>query len=338
VATASRLFSSAGAHPFQIFRGSFVSTTTVSSRHAVADSAPDRLKYKFSRNLKERFIEALLMFCGLVAVFTTLAIVYILVSEALPFFNHVTVIEFLTGTMWTPLFADAKYGILPLISGTLTVAGVALLVAIPIGTTIAIYLSEFAPHKLRETVKPFLEMLEAVPTVVFGYFALLFVTPLLQKIFPELPGFNMLSAGLVIGVFITPYISSVAEDAMRAVPMAMREGAYAMGATKLQVALNIVTPAAVSGIVAAYILAISRAIGETMVVAIAAGTNPNFTFNPMEQAATISAYIVQVALGDLPHASIGYQSIFAAGLVLVIMTLILNIVGHWVRKRFREAY
>lgn len=338
MATASRLFSSAGAHPFQIFRGSFVSTTTVSSRHAVADSAPDRLKYKFSRNLKERFIEALLMFCGLVAVFTTLAIVYILVSEALPFFNHVTVIEFLTGTMWTPLFADAKYGILPLISGTLTVAGVALLVAIPIGTTIAIYLSEFAPHKLRETVKPFLEMLEAVPTVVFGYFALLFVTPLLQKIFPELPGFNMLSAGLVIGVFITPYISSVAEDAMRAVPMAMREGAYAMGATKLQVALNIVTPAAVSGIVAAYILAISRAIGETMVVAIAAGTNPNFTFNPMEQAATISAYIVQVALGDLPHASIGYQSIFAAGLVLVIMTLILNIVGHWVRKRFREAY
>lgn len=315
-----------------------MSTTSLSASRAAADSAPDRLKYKFSRNLKERFIEALLMFCGLVAVFTTLAIVYILISEALPFFHHVTVIEFLTGTMWTPLFADAKYGILPLISGTLTVAGVALLVAIPIGTTIAIYLSEFAPHKLRETVKPFLEMLEAVPTVVFGYFALLFVTPLLQKIFPELPGFNMLSAGLVIGVFITPYISSVAEDAMRAVPMAMREGAYAMGATKLQVALNIVTPAAVSGIVAAYILAISRAIGETMVVAIAAGTNPNFTFNPMEQAATISAYIVQVALGDLPHASIGYQSIFAAGLVLVIMTLILNIVGHWVRKRFREAY
>ncbi|MFN3628725.1 MAG: phosphate ABC transporter permease subunit PstC [Casimicrobiaceae bacterium] len=304
----------------------------------MADVAPDRLKFKFSRNLKERFIEALLMLCGLVAVFTTLAIVYILVSEALPFFEHVTVIEFLTGTMWTPLFEDARYGILPLISGTLTVAGVALAMAIPLGTTIAIYLSEFAPHRVRETVKPFLEMLEAVPTVVFGYFALLFVTPALQKFFPELGGFNMLSAGLVIGVLITPYISSVAEDAMRAVPMAMREGAYAMGATKLQVALNIVTPAAISGIVAAYILAISRAIGETMVVAIAAGTNPNFSFNPMEQAATISAYIVQVALGDLPHASIGYQSIFAAGLVLVVMTLILNIVGHWVRKRFREAY
>ncbi len=300
---------------------------------------PERLKYKFSRNLKERAIEALLMFCGLVAVFTTLAIIYILISEALPFFDKVSLKEFLTDTLWTPLFAEPRYGILPLVSGTLTVAGVALIVAIPIGTIIAIYLSEFAHHKVRETVKPFLEMLEAVPTVVFGYFALLFVTPLLQAtILPDLPGFNMLSAGIVIGIFIIPYISSVSEDAMRAVPMSMREGAYAMGATKLQVALQIVTPAAISGIVAAYILAISRAIGETMVVAIAAGTNPNFTFNPTEQAATISAFIVQVALGDLPHASIGYQSIFAAGLVLVLMTLVLNIVGHWVRKRFREAY
>ena len=213
------------------------------------------------------------------------------------------------------------------------------MVAIPMGTIIAIYLSEFAPHRMREVVKPFLEMLEAVPTVVFGYFALLFVTPLLQDtILPDLPGFNMLAPGLVIGVFITPYISSVAEDAMRAVPMAMREGAYAVGSTKLQVALRIVTPAATSGIVAAYVLAVSRAIGETMVVAIAAGLNPTLTFNPMEPAATITAYIAQVALGDLPHGSIGYQSIFAAGLTLVLMTLGFNIFGHWMRKRYREAY
>ncbi len=314
--------------------------TTASSTSSLPtpDAAPNRLHFKFTRNLKERFIEAILLFCGLVAVFTTLAIMFVLVTEALPFFNHVSIVDFFTDTLWTPLFAEPRYGILPLVSGTLTVAGVALLLAIPLGTVIAIYLSEFAPHGVREVVKPALEMLEAVPTVVFGYFALLVVTPLLQTIFPELPGFNMLSAGLVIGVLVTPYISSVAEDAMRAVPMAMREGAYAVGATKLQVAVSIVTPAAISGIVAAYILAVSRAVGETMVVAIAAGTNPQFTFNPMDQAATISAYIVQVALGDLPHASIGYQSIFAAGLVLVVMTLIFNIVGHWVRKRFRESY
>jgi len=299
----------------------------------------EALSHKRSRLLKEKAIQMLLMFAALVAVFTTIAIVSILLIESLRFFEEVSLVDFLTDTLWTPLFADPHYGILPLISGTLTVAAVALIVAIPMGTIIAIYLSEFAHHRVRETVKPFLEMLEAVPTVVFGYFALLFVTPLLQNtILPNLPGFNMLAPGLVIGIFITPYISSVAEDAMRAVPMAMREGAYAMGSTKLQVALRIVTPAATSGIVAAYVLAVSRAIGETMVVAIAAGLNPTLTFNPMEPAATITAYIVQVALGDLPHGSLGYQSIFAAGLTLVLMTLGFNIFGHWMRKRYREAY
>jgi phosphate transport system permease protein len=299
----------------------------------------ESLKHKKSRHVKERVVETLLLFCGLVAVFTTVAIVFILIYESAAFFEHVSVREFLTDTLWTPLFADAHYGILPLVSGTLTVAGVALLVAIPMGTIIAIYLSEFAPHRIRETIKPFLEMLEAVPTVVFGYFALLFVTPLLQAtILPNLPGFNMLAPGIVIGIFITPYIASVSEDAMRAVPMAMREGAYAMGSTKLQVAVKIVTPAAVSGIIAAYVLAVSRAIGETMVVAIAAGLNPTLTFNPLEPAATITAFIAQVALGDLPHGSIGYQSIFAAGLVLVLMTLGFNIFGHLMRRRFREAY
>ena len=297
-----------------------------------------RLERKFFRHAKERAIEFLLLCAGLSAVATTVAIVCILVYESLGFFQHVSIWDFLTDTQWTPLFSDAHYGILPLVSGTLTVAFVALAVAIPMGTIVAIYLSEFAPYVVRETVKPFLELLEAVPTVVFGYFALLFVTPMLQKIYPDLPGFNMLAPGLVIGIFIIPYISSVAEDAMRAVPMAMREGSYAMGATRFQTAVRVITPAAASGIIAAFILAISRAIGETMVVAIAAGLQPTLTFNPLEPAATITAYIVQVALGDLPHGSIGYQSIFAAGLTLVLMTLGFNILGHYMRRRFRETY
>jgi phosphate transport system permease protein len=311
-----------------------VTATPVMS--ASVDAA--RLRHKASRHVKERIIELLLFAAAFSAVATTVAIVYILVAESLAFFEHVSLKDFLTDTMWTPLFADAHYGILPLVSGTLTVAGVALVIAVPMGTIVALYLSEFAPHSVREIVKPFLELLEAVPTVVFGYFALLFVTPLLQKVFPSLPGFNMLSAGIVIGIFIIPFISSVSEDAMRAVPMSMREGSYAMGATRFQTAVWVVAPSAISGIVAAFILAISRAIGETMVVAIAAGLQPSLTFNPMEQAATITAYIVQVALGDLPHGSIGYQSIFAAGLVLVLMTLGFNIVGHLLRRKFREAY
>lgn len=303
-----------------------------------ASVAADRLTRKRARQSKERAIEFVLFLAGMSAVATTVAIVCILLYESAGFFRHVSVVEFLTGTVWTPLFENPQYGILPLVSGTLTVATVALAVAIPMGTIVALYLSEFAPHWVREVVKPFLELLEAVPTVVFGYFALLFVTPLLQKLYPDLPGFNMLAPGIVIGIFIIPYISSVAEDAMRAVPMAMREGSYAMGATRFQTAVRVITPAAASGIIAAYILAISRAIGETMVVAIAAGLQPNFTFNPVEPAATITAYIVQVALGDLPHGSIGYQSIFAAGLVLVMMTLGFNVIGHYLRRRFREAY
>jgi phosphate transport system permease protein len=290
------------------------------------------------RKTRDRIIELILLAAGLVAVFTTVAIVFILFYESTFFFEHVSVKDFITDTMWTPLFADARYGIMPLVAGTLTVTGVAVLVAIPVGTIIAIYLSEFAPHHLRETVKPVLELLGAVPTVVYGYFALLMVTPLLQKVWPELPGFNMLSAGLVIGLMIVPYVASVSEDAMRAVPKYMREGSYAMGATKMQTALRVVVPGAFSGLAAAYILGISRAVGETMVVAIAAGMMANLTFNPTEPAATITAYIVQVSLGDLPHDSIGYQSIFAAGLVLMLMTLVLNVIGFFLTRRFREAY
>ncbi len=283
-------------------------------------------------------IEAALFLAAFSAVATTLAIIVILLSESLVFFEQVSLVDFFTDTQWTIMFTEKHFGILPLLSGTLVTSGIALLVAVPLGTIIAIYLSEFAPHHLRETAKPLLEILGGIPTVVYGYFALLLVTPALQLFIPDLPGFNMLSAGIVIGIMIIPYVSSISEDAMRAVPMAIREGSYALGATRFQTAIRVVTPAATSGIVASYILGVSRATGETMVVAVAAGQQPNFTWNPMEPAATITAYIVQVAMGDLPHGSLEYQSIFAAGLVLVLMTLLFNVIGHLLRKRFREAY
>ena len=299
---------------------------------------PSRFAYQARRHLPERIIQGILFLAAFSAVAVTIAIMVILVYESLGFFAHVSIIEFLTDTQWTPLFSDKHFGVLPLVTGTLVVAAVALSIAIPLGTITAIYLSEFAPHRVRETVKPFLELLEGVPTVVYGYFALLFVTPLLQVFIPDLPGFNMLGAGIVMGIMIIPYVSSVSEDAMRAVPMHIREGSYAMGATRFQTATRVVTPAATSGIVAAYILGISRAIGETMVVTVAAGTQANLTLNPMEGAATITAYIVQVSLGDLPHGSLEYQSIFAVGLVLLLMTLLFNVLGHLLRKRFREVY
>ncbi len=298
----------------------------------------DRLARRHSRHVKERVIESILFLCALFSVFVTLGIVWVLVSESISFFEHVPLWDFLTDTQWTPLFDDAHYGIMVLLSGTLVSSMVALAVAIPLGTIIAIYLSEFAPFSVREIAKPFLELLGGVPTVVYGYFALLYVTPALQYLMPELPGFNLLSAGLVMGVMIIPYVSSVSEDAMRSVPMAMREGSYAMGATRFQTAIRVVTPAALSGIAAAYILGISRAVGETMILAVAAGMQPNLTWNPLEPAATITAFIVQVALGDLPHGSIGYQTIFAAGLTLMLITLLFNILGHVLKRRFRQAY
>jgi phosphate transport system permease protein len=297
-----------------------------------------RLAYRRSRILREKLVELLLFGAALVSVLTTVGIVYVLVKESVVFFGHVSLWRFLTDTQWTPLFDDAHFGILVLLSGTLTSSFVALAIAIPLGTIIAIYLSEFAPFSVREVAKPFLELLGGVPTIIYGYFALLFVTPLLQRIYPELPGFNLLSAGIVMGIMIIPYVASISEDAMRAVPMSLREGSYAMGATRFQTAVNVVVPAAFSGIASAYILGISRAVGETMILAVAAGMQPNLTFNPLEPAATITAYIVQVALGDLPHGSIGYQTIFAAGLTLMLFTLACNIAGHMLRKSFREAY
>jgi len=272
------------------------------------------------------------------SVVITFAIVGVLLYESWEFFRHVGLVRFLTERQWAPMFADPGYGILPLVCGTLVTTVVALAVAIPAGTMIAIYLSEYAPHRVREIVKPVLELLSAVPTVVYGYFALLFVTPILQRFVPDLPGFNMLSAGLVIGVMIIPYVSSLSEDAMHAVPMSIREGSYAMGATRMQTSLKVVLPSAFSGVTAAYVLGIARGLGETMVVAVAAGQQPNLTLDPRQPAATITAYIVQVSLGDLPHGSIGYQSIFAAGLTLMLMTLVFNVAGYLLRKKYREIY
>ena len=290
------------------------------------------------RKQREKLIELVLLLAACVSVFTTVGIVYVLLKESLAFFGHVPLWDFLTDSQWTPLFSDAHYGIAVLLAGTLTSSAVALSIAIPLGTIIAIYLSEFAGHKTREILKPTLELLSGVPTIIYGYFALLFVTPMLQKVFPGLPGFNILSAGIVMGIMIIPYVSSLSEDAMRAVPMSLREGSYAMGATRFQTATKVVVPAALSGIASAYILGVSRAVGETMILAVAAGMQPNLSINPMEPAATITSFIVQVALGDLPHGSIGYQTIFAAGLTLMLITLCFNLLGHWMRRRFREAY
>lgn len=315
--------------------------TDVKSRTPTTGVAPrrnDLLLGPGRRYWKEHFVRYALMLAALSSVAVTTGIVLILLIESLGFFGTVSLVDFLTDTMWTPLFADAHYGILPLVSGTLVTTAVALAVALPVGTMVAIYLSEYAPFALREIIKPILELLSAVPTVVYGYFALLFVAPLLQKIIPDLPTFSMLSAGIVMGIMIIPYVSSLSEDAMRAVPMLLREGAYALGANKMLTSLKVVYPAALSGIGAAYILGISRAIGETMIVAIAAGMQPDLTWNPAHPAATITAYIVQVSLGDLPRGSIGYQSIFAAGLTLFLITLAFNILGHVLRQRFREAY
>lgn len=297
-----------------------------------------RLGHRRSRRWKEQAIEWVLFACAMVAVLTTLGIVFILVRESLVFFGSVPILDFLTDTQWTPLFADAHFGIVVLLSGTLTSSAIALSIAIPMGTILAIYLSEFADERTREIAKPILELLAGIPTIVFGYFALFFLTPILQQMFPALPGFNLLSAGIVMGIMIVPYVSSISEDAMRAVPVSLREGSYALGATRLQTAVKVVVPAAFSGLAAGYILGISRAVGETMIVAVAAGMQPNLTFNPFEQAATITAYIVQVAKGDLPHGSVGYQTIFAAGLTLFLLTLCFNLLGYWLRKRFREVY
>ncbi len=286
----------------------------------------------------EWIIERALFLCAALSVLTTAGIIAVLAFETYEFLREVPVLDFLTGTEWTPLFSNQKFGVLPLVVGTMLVSAIAMVVALPMGLLSAIYLSEYSPSGFRRVIKPVLEILAGVPTVVYGYFALTFVTPLLQVIFPTLSGFNALSPGLVMGLMILPLVSSLSEDAMRAVPQGLREGSYALGATRMQTALKVVVPAAFSGITAAFILAVSRAIGETMIVAIAAGQQPRLTGNPFVPIETMTAYIVQVSLGDTPRGTIEYRTIFAVGMLLFVMTFTLNLISTWLRERFREEY
>ena len=293
---------------------------------------------KTVNGLKEKIIEKLLFTCSLITILTTLGIIAVLLYESVLFFKEVSLFEFLTDTEWTPLFAEKRFGILPLITGTLLTSLIAISVAVPVGLTIAVYLNEYAHQKFTAVIKPVLEILAAVPTVVYGFFALTFVTPILQKMIPGLSGFNALSPGLVMGIMIIPYISSLSEDALRAVPKSLREAAYGMGSTRLQTAFKVMIPAAYSGIAVSVILAISRAIGETMIVAIAAGQQPRLTLNPLVPIETITTYIVQVSLGDVPHGSLDYRTIFAAGITLFVFTFILNNISFWIKSKFQEKY
>ncbi len=294
--------------------------------------------FKNRKNLEKKIVISVIFFFALISVFTTFGIIGVLLQETILFFRQVSIVEFLTGTRWTPLFATKKFGVLPLVNGTVLVAGGAMFVSLPFGLLAAVYMSEYASSRARSILKPFLEILAGIPTVVYGYFALLFVTPILKSIFPQTQSFNGLSASIVMGFMILPTVASISEDALSAVPRALREAAYALGATKAEVATQVVIPAALSGIAAAFILAISRAIGETMIVAIAAGQQPKMTLNPLESIETMTAYIVQVSLGDTPHQSIAYQTIFAVGMLLFLMTLVMNIVSYFFTKRFREVY
>ncbi|HEX6939699.1 MAG TPA: phosphate ABC transporter permease subunit PstC [Longimicrobiales bacterium] len=288
--------------------------------------------------VEERIVVGVLFACAVVSVLTTVGIVVVLLREAASFFAEVSPLEFFTGTRWTPLFRPQSFGVLPLLAGSAMVAVGAGLIALPIGLASAIYLSEYAPPRVRRTVKPAIEILAGIPTVVYGYFALTFITPLLRQIWPETDIFNAASASIVVGIMIIPMVSSLSEDAMSAVPRALREGAYALGATKFEVATRTVVPAALSGIIASFLLAISRAIGETMAVAIAAGSTPNLTLNPLESIQTMTAYIVQISLGEAPYGSTEYRTIFAVGLTLFLITLLMNVVSAAVLKRFREVY
>ena len=287
---------------------------------------------------QERIIEWGLRLSALITILTTIGILWVLLSQSLVFFKEVSLLEFLTAREWTPLFVKKKFGILPLLSGTALTTFVGIAVAFPLGITIAIYLSEYAAPRVRNIFKPMLEILAAVPTVVYGFFALTVVTPYLKTLFPDISTFNALSAGIVMGVMIIPMVSSLSEDALHSVPNSLREAAYGMGATKFQTSFRVLIPAASSGIIVSIILALSRAIGETMIVTIAAGQQPNMTFNPLETVETITAYIVQVSLGDVPYGSIEYRTIFAAGLTLFVFTFILNNISFFIRKRYQEKY
>lgn len=289
-------------------------------------------------NIKERIIEKALAACALLTILTTAGIILILLVEAISFFQEVSIVDFLTDTQWTPLFTQKSYGILPLLSGTALTTLIAIAVALPVGLTIAIYLNEYAPKRVKKILKPMLEILAVVPTVVYGFFALMIVTPFLRSFIPGLSGFNALSPGIVMGIMIIPFVSSLSEDALSSVPDSLRQASFGMGSTKFQTAFRVMVPAASSGIIVSAILAISRAIGETMIVAIAAGQQPRFTFDPTVPIETITAYIVQVSMGDVPYGTLAYKTIFAAGITLFVFTFILNNISYWIKTRYQEKY
>jgi phosphate transport system permease protein len=319
------------------------STTQIGTVSAPLSEAPTGLAVgQFSpskfRRLRESLIRRTLQCCAGISVFTSLAILLILLKESLPFFADVSPWDFLTGTNWAPLMEPRHFGVLPLIGGTLLVTGVATIVVIPVGSLTAIFLSEYASERARRIFKPLLEVLAGIPTVVYGYFAIAVVTPALRAVIPGMGVFNALSAGIVVAVMIIPTVASLSDDAMRAVPGALREAAYGLGATKREVSLGVVYPGALSGILAAYVLAIGRALGETMIVTMAAGATPQLTANPLESIQTMTGYIVQVSLGDTPAGTPGYLSIFAVGLTLFVMTLVINLFSFWIKRRYRQSY
>ena len=291
-----------------------------------------------NRSQRDRIIETSLFVAAAASILITAGIVFVLVRETVLFFREVRVLDFLTGTVWTPLFASKEFGVLPLVAGTVLVSGIAMVFALPAGLLTAIYLAEYASANVRRVLKPLLEILAGVPSVVYGYFALLFVTPLLQRVIPGLAGFNALSAGIVMGIMILPMVASLSEDALRGVPDKLREGSYALGATRAETIVRVLLPAAFSGISAAVVLAMSRAIGETMVVAIAAGQQPRLTMNPLVPIEAMTAYIVQVSLGDTPAGTIEYRTVFAVGTLLFAGTFALNVISLWLRERYREEY
>lgn len=308
------------------------------ARNAVSPHLGKGTRNAWKRTFSERAIAVALFLSAFLSILITVGIVAVLLFEALTFFGDVTFWEFITGTRWTPLFSSKQFGVLALVAGTTLTALLAMLVALPLGLLSAIYLSEYAPDRIRRLVKPILEVLAGIPTVVYGYFALLFVTPILRDISGDIAVFNALSASIVMGIMILPMVSSLSEDAMRSVPRNLREAAYALGSTKLEVSTLVVVPAALSGIMSAFILAVSRAIGETMIVTIAAGQNPSFTLNPFVPIETMTAYIVQVSQGDAPAGSIEFKTIFAVALLLFVMTLVMNLLSQYVVSRFREEY
>ena len=319
-------------------KGTAIRTSRIPSRDTTSAREAGGFVRGRRRKIEARIVRWLFLSCAVLSILTTVGIVVTLLTQAMGFFFEVSLWEFLTGTRWTPILKPRAYGVLPLVSGTLLVSAIAAIVALPIGLATAIFLAEYAPSKARKIIKPALEVLAGIPTVVYGYFALSFVTPLIQKLIPDLIIFNALSAGLVMGIMIVPMVSSLSEDAMMSVPRSLRQASYALGATRLETSLRVVVPAALSGIVASFILAISRAIGETMLVTIVAGATPNLTANPLESIQTMTAYIVQLSLGEAPHGSLEFNTIFAVGSLLFVMTLGLNLLGHFVVRRWRQVY